>query len=127
MRVFIADDSNIIIAKLLNLLRQYEDVEIIGYSGNYEDAVKKIAQNEIDLALLDIRLPGGSGMDLINFIKYSHPATKIAMLTNYSFPQFRRRCKDLGADYFFDKTNELDFAIKLITGNRLEKNGFEGV
>lgn len=124
MKVFIVDDSSSVIAKLINLLHQTGGIEVVGYSGNYSDAVREIAKNEIDLVLLDIRFPGGNGIDLIRFIKYKHPLAKVAMLTNYSFPQFRKECKEQGADYFFDKTKDIEKAIDVAAGNLITDNGF---
>ena len=127
MKVLIIDDSSSLVARLTNLLYENKSVEITGYAGNYAEAVKALLASQSDLILLDIRIPGGSGIDLINMIKYCQPAAKIAMLTNYSVPQIRKRCKELGADYFFDKSKEIEKAIQLASGDKLNKNGFEGI
>lgn len=127
MKVFIVEDSTIVIARLINLFHLYDQVEIIGYSGNYADAAHEIARNKIDLALVDIRFPGGNGIDLIGLIRDKHPSAKIVMLSNYSLPQFKKKCKELGADYFFDKTKDIDSAINVTLGKHLEKTGFEGI
>jgi DNA-binding NarL/FixJ family response regulator len=127
LRILIIDDSYSIIVKLMNLLKKYNHSQVIGYASSYEDAVYELARNEIDLVLLDIRIPGGSGLDLINFIKYRHPSAKVAMFTNYSYKQMRQRSKELGADYFFDKSLDLDRVIKMVAGKIPIYSGLEGI
>jgi DNA-binding response OmpR family regulator len=55
---------------------------------------------------MDINLPGKNGIDLLKEMKMAHSNTKVIMLTNLADDLNRKRCKDYGADYFFDKATE---------------------
>ena len=68
----------------------------------------------INNMVLDIRMPiqsrsempTGSGMEVLAQVKEEEPPPVIIMLTNYPYPQYRRKCIEAGADYFFDKSTE---------------------
>ena len=56
--------------------------------------------------ILDIRLLGGSGIDVLRTLKQEKPSPHVIMLTNYPYPQYREKCLEAGADFFFDKSRE---------------------
>jgi len=53
-------------------------------------------------------LRGGSGIDVLQDIKQGHAAPIVMILTNFPYPQYRKKCADAGADFFFDKSTEFD-------------------
>lgn len=106
MRVFIVDDSRIIRQRLASLLSDLPNVEIVGDAGGAEDAVAAIRTVKPDVVTLDIRMPGGSGLDIIRPIKNALRKVVIIILTNYPYPQYRQECLDKGADFFLDKSTE---------------------
>ena len=121
MRVFIADDSELVRERLKELLSEISEVEIIGEAGDGEEAIKGILELHPDVVILDIRMPGGNGIDVLQAIKRGDPAPTVIMLTNYPYPQYRKKCMDLGADYFFDKSNEFERVMEVI--EQLIKDG----
>src|SRR2546423_15276142 len=78
------------------------------------EAIAAIEELKPDFVVLDISLPGGNGMQVLERIKTSNPALRVIMLTNFAFEQYRRRCAELGADYFFDKSNEFDKVLEVL-------------
>jgi DNA-binding NarL/FixJ family response regulator len=106
MKVFIADDSATVRERLITMLSELEGIEIVGQAQDAVEATKAILKLKPDVAILDIRMPGGSGIDTLRNIKRVTPAPKVIMLTNYPYPQYRKRCLDAGADFFFDKSSE---------------------
>ncbi|HUU30041.1 MAG TPA: response regulator transcription factor [archaeon] len=108
MKVFIADDSEHVRQSLKAMISKIEGVEIIGQAGEVGEAVRLVQELDPDVVLLDIRMPGGSGMDVLAKIKQNKPRRKVIMLTNYPYPQYQKKCMELGADFFFDKSQ--DFA-----------------
>lgn len=108
MRVFIADDSAIVRERLDNMFLDLKEVEIIGFAENAENATKRIRELRADAVILDIRMPGGNGIDVLAEIKKVAPGLLVIILTNYSYPQYRQRCMHLGADFFFDKSAEFE-------------------
>lgn len=108
MKVFIADDSSVVRERLANLLVDFKDVQVIGYADNANDAVEFIQKLRPDAVILDIRMPGGSGIEVLHKIKSGSWAPVVIILTNYPYPQYRRRCLNAGADFFFDKSSEFE-------------------
>jgi DNA-binding NarL/FixJ family response regulator len=56
--------------------------------------------------IADIQLREGNGMNVLNAVRETCPDTKVIILTNFPYPQYRRKCQEAGADYFFDKATE---------------------
>jgi DNA-binding NarL/FixJ family response regulator len=108
MRVLIVDDSKIVCKGLQQMLVNIADVEIAGQAHNAQDAISAIAESNPDVVILDIRMPGPSGIDVLKNIKAKKLPCRVIMLTNYPYPQYRKKCEELGADYFFDKVTEIE-------------------
>ena len=108
LKVFIADDSQVFRSRLVEMLSDFRGIEIIGQARDAIEASKLLEQLRPDVIILDIRMPGGSGIDVLRNIKKDVNNPKIIMLTNYSYPVYREKCKGLGADFFFDKSTEMD-------------------
>ncbi len=114
MRVLIADDSKPVRERLVSLISEVENVNIVGQAENTIEAKILIKELNPDLIILDIRMPGGTGMDILGNIKKFNPKIKIIILTNYHFPQYKEKCLSTGADYFFNKSGEYEKVIEVI-------------
>ncbi|MGH7455074.1 MAG: response regulator, partial [bacterium] len=77
-------------------------------------AIAAYHQLQPEVAILDIQMPDGSGIDVLAHIKKESPQTTVIMLTNYPLPPFRKCCLEAGADYFFDKSTELEKVIEVL-------------
>ncbi|MCK8603646.1 response regulator transcription factor [Desulfoferrobacter suflitae] len=108
MKVFIADDSAIVRERLGSMLFDLQGVEIIGFAENAQLATQAIRELRPDAVILDIRMPGGSGIDVLAEINKASQKPLVIILTNYPYPQYRQRCMHLGADFFFDKSGDFE-------------------
>jgi DNA-binding NarL/FixJ family response regulator len=108
MKVFIADDSSVLRERLSEMLSELPGVEIMGYAQDVPGALTSIKTLQPDVVILDIRMPGGSGVDVLQDIKKDNKTPMVIVLTNYPYPQYRKKCMDLGADFFFDKSTEFE-------------------
>jgi len=115
-RVFIVDDSKQVRERLISLLSDYPEIRIVGQSGNGKEAMNALDAQKPDTVILDIRLPGRNGIQLLGEIKAAHPEITVIMLTNYDFEQYRNQCMQLGADYFFNKTLEFEKLVNVLVG-----------
>ena len=106
MKVFIADDSVVLRERLVTMFADVPGMEIVGQAGEGLEATDAIRRLEPDVVILDIRMPGGNGIDALKSIKKETPAPAVIMLTAYPYPQYRKKCLEAGADYFFDKSTE---------------------
>jgi DNA-binding NarL/FixJ family response regulator len=108
MRVFITDDSKIVVERLADLLRDVSGVEVVGQAGNVPDAVSSIQRTNPDAVILDLQIPGGSGLDVLRAIRQGRPRLQVLICTNYPDPQYRDECMAAGANYFLDKSADFD-------------------
>jgi DNA-binding NarL/FixJ family response regulator len=108
LTVYIVDDSDAMRERLAELASDIAGIEVMGQSGNPFDALNSIKKEHPDIVILDIRLPGRSGVELLKDIKRESPAPIVIMITNYPHRQYRQGCMSAGADYFFSKINEFD-------------------
>jgi DNA-binding NarL/FixJ family response regulator len=115
MRIVIVDDSVVIRQRLARLLGELDGVEIVGQADDVPVAKELVAKLKPDVAILDIRMPSGSGADLVQELKQLKPAPTVIMLTNYPYPENRKKCMDLGADFFFDKSTEFQRVVGVLS------------
>ena len=114
MKVFIADDSAELRERIVKMISEEESIEMVGQAENVPEAVTAIRKLRPDVVILDIRMPGGCGIDVLNTIDKNGHSPVIIMLTNYPYPQYRKKCFDAGADYFFDKSKEFEKVIDVL-------------
>ena len=115
MKILIADDSAVVRARLASLLTDLHGIEVVGQAGDAPEARGLAEKLRPDVAILDLRMPNGSGADVLQDIKRLNPAPKVIMLTNYPHPENRKKCFDRGADYFFDKSTEFNKVLSVLS------------
>lgn len=113
-RVYIVDDSVKLRKRLLELLSDVDNVQVIGQAGNADTALNDIRVLKPDTVLLDIRLSGKSGIQLLGEIKEFQSEIMVIIMTNYDYPQYRQQSIRAGADHFFNKTREFEDIIEVI-------------
>jgi DNA-binding NarL/FixJ family response regulator len=118
MKVFIADDSAVLCERLIEMLSDIPGIEIIGHARDVQGTIASIRNLNPDIVILDIRMPGGSGIDVLQDVKKEKHAPMVIILTNYPYPQYRKKCLGLGADYFFDKSTEFEKVTELFKNLR---------
>ena len=113
MKVLIADDSEPIRKRLIERLSRLPGVQL-AEAVDTPDALRQVAVFMPDVAVLDIRMPGGGGIKALSEIKKQSPSTTVIIMTNYPYAQYRRKCLDAGADFFFNKSTEFDQTAETI-------------
>ncbi len=88
IRVMIVDDHLVVRQGLRSMLADAQDVDVVGEAANAIDAIKKIAESDPDVLLLDIRMPGMDGIRLLHDLNHRAPDLKVIILTNYAEEQF---------------------------------------
>ncbi len=120
MNILVVDDSRMMRERIIGMLLDVPGIKIAAEAGNITEARQFITELKPDLMLLDIRMPDGSGVELLKNLRNNHNSMIIIVLTNYPLAQYREKCLELGADYFFDKITEFeqvrDVIIKLKNG-----------
>jgi DNA-binding NarL/FixJ family response regulator len=83
-RLVLVDDHEVVRLGLKTLLERHPQFEVIGEAGNARDAIDLVAQIKPDVVLMDIRLPGTSGIEACEEITKNNPDTKVIILTSYA-------------------------------------------
>ncbi len=84
IRVFLLDDHEVVRDGLTHLLEAEDDMEVIGEAGTAHDAIDLIGQTSPDVAVLDVRLPDASGVEVCREVRSQHPHVSCLMLTSFS-------------------------------------------
>ena len=113
-KVFVVDDSAIVRERLITLLAEVPNVTIAGEAERPSEAIVGIQRQRPDIVVLDISMPGGSGLQVLETVKKDKPAPMVIMLTNFDHPQYRQRCLQLGADHFLDKSSSFESVIDIV-------------
>ena len=118
LRCVLVEDNALIRENLIATLQELLVVEIVGFAVDEKSAIDWIdaGGRDCDLIIIDILLKSGTGFAVLARAKKVLPAAKCVVLTNFASPDIRRRCHELGADAFFDKSAELEQLIEYCAG-----------
>jgi DNA-binding NarL/FixJ family response regulator len=114
IRVLIADDHEVIRSGLKTLIAG-TDIKVAGEVSTGAEAVKFALENEVDVVLLDIRMPDGDGLTALGRIKLDKPDLPVLMLSTFDNPTYVARAVALGASGYLLKGCSRDELIKGIT------------
>jgi DNA-binding NarL/FixJ family response regulator len=114
LSILIVDDNLGFISRIIGLLDGVDNISSIHTACNSDEAFKLLDEEKPDIALLDIQLPGKSGISILKQIKDSSGNCQVIMLTNNTGDYYRQQCKRLGADHFLDKTNDFDLVPGIV-------------
>ncbi len=116
LKIFLVEDSPILRERLAETMESWGDVQITGHAEAEDEAEVALRDHPWDVLILDLQLLQGTGMGVLRTLNsHRKPGTVIIVLTNYSIPLYRTRSMQLGADYFFDKTQEFDRVMEVLT------------
>lgn len=83
IRVFLLDDHEIVRRGIADLISAEDDIEVVGEAGSAAEALARISGARADVAVLDARLPDGSGIDVCRDLRSAHPDIGCLILTSY--------------------------------------------
>jgi two-component system, NarL family, invasion response regulator UvrY len=118
MKILIADDHSVVREGLKRILRKFAEVKQIEEVNNGTDALNMIENNIYDFVILDISLPGMSGLEILRNLKLQNNETRILVLSMHPEEQFAVRAFELGALGYVTKDRageELLVAIRKIS------------
>jgi two-component system response regulator DevR len=83
IRIFLLDDHEVVRGGLRALLEREGDIEVVGESGSAQEAARRIPALRPDVAILDQRLPDGTGIDVCRDVRSHDPSIKVLILTSF--------------------------------------------
>jgi two-component system response regulator DesR len=126
-RILIAEDQEMVRGALISLLELEDDLEVVAQVGRGDEVLDAARASEPDVALLDIEMPGMTGLEALEQLAAALPAVKILILTTFGRPGYLRRAMEGGAAGFVLKdapATELASAIRrALTGERIVDPG----
>jgi two-component system response regulator NreC len=97
IKVLIVDDHAVVRSGLRLLLESEDDMAVVGEAGTAREAVFELRSSQADVVLMDVAMPGGSGIDVIPQLLHEAPETKILMLSMQDDPSYVRQAFEAGA------------------------------
>jgi DNA-binding NarL/FixJ family response regulator len=120
--IVIVDDYPAFGNKLAAMLETVPGVKVIGRAEDAASGVNRIIELRPHAAFVDVRLPDGTGFDVLSQIKKQAPRVTIVLMTAFTNDEYAERSRKLGADFFFEKSTGLremlDAVRKLASGRR---------
>ena len=117
-RTFLVEDSSTIRDNLIATLKELAEVEPAGTAETEHEARRRLADEDWDLAIIDLFLRTGSGMNVLEACRKRRPGQRIVVLSNHATRDVRWRCAQLGADAVFDKSTELEALVDYCVRHR---------
>jgi DNA-binding NarL/FixJ family response regulator len=114
IRVLLADDHPIVRTGMKQVLLKAPDIQITGEAGSGEEALQLLRHQKYDLVILDISLPGISGLEALRRIKAKTPTLPVLMLSMYPEEHYAERTLKLGAAGYLSKEHLPDEVIDAI-------------
>lgn len=117
MRIVLADDHRIVRSGLRWVLESEDDFEVVGEAEDGASLLTVLDEVEADVVLLDIRMPGVGGLDVLARLRAEHPDTRVVILSMHDEPLFIRTAIERGASAYLLKsagTAELTRALRLV-------------
>jgi DNA-binding NarL/FixJ family response regulator len=113
LRTFIVEDSPIIRDNLIATLEELTRVKVVGTAEDEPAALRWIREKpgSFDLMIIDVFLKSGTGLGVLREAGAAGLDVRRVVLTNYATQDIRKRCRELGADEVFDKSNELEALV----------------
>lgn len=112
LRVLIVEDSKVLVERLRETLALLDNVEIIGAVDDETAAIEAVKSGEVDAIVLDLQLRIGTGFGVVQRLGTERPT--IIVFTNYVLPEYERRAKDLGIQYFLNKSADYERLPQLL-------------
>lgn len=121
IRVTIADDHAVVRRGLAEILRETADIEVLAEASDGDELLAALRTREPDVAVLDLRMPGPSGLDLVKHLRAEFPGLRILVLSAHPEDQYAVRVVRAGAAGYLTKEtaeSELVRAVRRVAGGK---------
>ena len=114
IKVLIADDHPIVRQGLRQVLKETSDIVVAGEAGTGPETLDEVSKNNYDVVLLDISMPGRSGLDILRQLKIDNPELHVLILSTYPEEQYAVRSLKDGAEGYLTKASVPDELVAAI-------------
>lgn len=113
-RILVADDHTIVREGLKQILAKSGDLEVAGEAANGNDVLKLVREQEWDVLVTDMSMPGRNGIELIKLVKEARPKLPVLVLSMYGEDQYAVRAIRAGASGYLNKESASDQLVTAI-------------
>lgn len=114
IKLIVVDDHKLVREMWSTMFVQHENIEVVGESGEFEEAIDLIKEKRPDIVLLDINLQQASGLDAVPLIRKFSPGTKIIAVSMHNEPAYAKKMFRLGAKGYVTKNSSYHEIFKAI-------------
>lgn len=114
IKILIADDHAVVREGLKMILSQTPDLVVVAEASNGQEVIDRVYQNNLNLVVMDISMPGKNGLDVLKEIKSQRPELPVLMLSMYPEDQYAERVLKAGASGYLTKESAPDELVKAI-------------
>ena len=114
IKIIIADDHEIVLEGVISLISPEDNITVVGKAFNGNQVIPLLENKLVDVAVLDINMPGLDGVELTRLIKDKYPKVKILILSMYNEIGFIRNTIEAGADGYILKNKGKEELVKAI-------------
>src|SRR5690349_18096702 len=114
LRIFVADDHPIVREGLKQIIAKTSDMSVVGEASDGQQLLEKIRGNHVDVVLLDISMPGRSGLDVLKQLKTQWPKLRLLVLSQHPEDQYAFRVLKAGASGYMTKESASEQLITAI-------------
>ena len=125
MRVLLADDSSLILERLQEMIIGYKRAEIVGTFKNGTDTLSALRILKPDLAIVDIVMPGLSGLEVLKAIRKENKTLKFIIFSFHASDYYRQLAIQSYADYFFSKVDDFEKLTQVVADMVLRETNKE--
>ena len=114
--VLVADDSDVVRERLVALLNDVPGVSVVGEAVNVSGTMESVRRLRPAVVVLDLSMPGGSGLDVLRGMGEEQLRSRVIVLTNYTFPEYEQEAIRHGAFAFLNKSTQFMKVADLVRG-----------
>jgi DNA-binding NarL/FixJ family response regulator len=121
IRVLVADDHQVVRSGLRSMFADTE-IEVVAEAASGKDALQVASETQLNLVLLDVRMPDGDGLNVLGRLKLDHPELAVLMLSTYDNPTYVARAVALGAAGYVLKDTQRDILLDAVRRSAAGEN-----
>ena|ERR1041384_4631252 len=114
IKLLMIEDSPFLRKRLVTMLSEIEEVEIVGQAESGEEGLELLERFEPKIVLLDLLMPGRNGLETLIEIRKRNLWCVVIVLSNYNSLEIRDACLRAGANFFFNKSREFEQAAEIV-------------
>lgn len=114
MRILLIEDQTLLATTMMKALNEYEDIEVVAYSTEANQALSLCAEYNPDIVLMDVYTKNGNGIEVTKKLKQHYPKVKVFLMTGIDRDHLIEDAKIAGADIFVWKDLSLHDLVKFI-------------